>query len=75
MVGGHDFKTTGHHIVKHGADCPSDNIDMFTLPETKKFDDIEHHEPSEAEEGVEHEADHHEDHHDHDYEDVEPHNL
>jgi len=38
MVPDHDWTPSGsgHKIFEHGVDCPSENIDIFTLPDIKK---------------------------------------
>ena len=39
MVKSHDF--AGHKILKHGADCPAESVDVFQLPDSKKYADLQ----------------------------------
>ena len=39
MVKSHDF--SGHKILKHGADCPAESVDVFQLPESKRYSDLQ----------------------------------
>lgn len=35
----HNFD--GHIILKHGEDCPEDSVDVFSLPESKRYSDMQ----------------------------------
>lgn len=52
MVKSHNFD--GHKVLTHGADCPAESVDVFSLPTSKRYselnsegfyDDVEGEEP------------------------------
>jgi len=38
MIDGIDYEKTGHAIIKHGANCPHQSVDIFTHPNAKAMD-------------------------------------
>ena len=41
MVPDHNFTKTEHQVIKHGSACPKEDVDIFSLPEAKKFSEME----------------------------------
>ena len=39
IVKGHSFE--GHVVLKHGDDCPEASVDVFTMPNSKRYADMQ----------------------------------